>query len=430
MSINNDSINSNSFALSCKNQRIQRSQFFFYEAGSNVRFEISSPYIKDSSGNLIYTPTDLDMRRKAEILKYIKPNNNNVRKNKFSQLALLSNKNKNRIICPQDNRPKPTSSSDVPGKIINLYEDPNIPLYKYYPISQQFNFQNIKYDDFTRLMDKFPKYNIVTPNNECGEFATIIILNPDSNEFTFGFNIPISLTFSCDYNTLTYTSTGSDVKGQDPSGNNIFLPQGEPYKLVNANLSIINATLDVYYSTTLIKSINAIYKSDPEDEKNLNRSLLTASIDFVNSTSGASSVKTYVGNLYFPDFNLQTVSQYVYTYKLTVGIAYSEFTNIEVISTLEDSVFAYRTNTDGENISNDDAKNIQNARYGIIINPENKNIYTSNNTNAVVEMFNPESEFITPAYMPINIETTSLNVTSSGGGSSGGGSGGGGGSGY
>ena len=407
---------------SCQNQRKQRSQFFFYEAGSSVRFEMTSPYVRDSSGNLIYTPKQLDMRRKAEILKYVKPNNGNVRKNKFSQLAMLSNKNKNKIRCPHDNRPRPTSSSDVPGKIINLHEDPNVPLYKYFPVNQQFNFQNIKYDDYTRFMDKFPKYNIVAPNNTYGEFATIIILNPDSNQFTFGFNIPISLTFSCNYNTLTYTSSGTDIKGQDPSGNNIFLPQGEPYKIVNANLSIINATLEVYYSNTLIKSVNAIYRSDPANDKDLNNSLLTASVDFVNSSSGTSSFTTYVGNLYFPNCNLQTVSQYVYTYQLKVGIAYSEFSNIETIDNLEDSIFAYRTNTDGENISNDDAKNIQNAKYGIIINPENKNINTSNNKNSIVEMFNPNGEFITPPYIPINIETTSLNVTS--GGSSGGSSGG------
>ena len=410
MSINNESINPNSFTLSCQNQRKQRSQFFFFEAGSNVRFNISCPYVKDSNGNLIYTPRELDMRRKAEILKYVKPNNGNVRKNKFSQLVMLSNKNKNKIKCPDDNRPKPTSSSDVPGKIINLYEDPNVPLYNYFPVSQQFNFQNIKYDDYSRLMDKFPKYNIVTPNNTYGEFANIVILNPDSNSFTFAFSIPISITFSCDYNTLTNISTGSDVKGEDPNGNTIFLPQGEPYKIVNANLSIIDATLEVYYSNTLIKTVKAIYKSNPEDDKDLNSSLLTVSIDFTNSSSGEASDTTYAGNLYFPVFELQTVSQYVYTYQLKVGIAYSEFTNIEVISNLEDSIFAYRTNSDGEDISNVDAKNVQNAKYGIIINPENKNIYISNSINSVVEMFNPNGEFVTPSYMPINLETTSLNV--------------------
>ena len=51
-----------SFSMNCQNLRKQRSRFFFYEAGSNVRYETTSPYVKDSSGNLIYTPKDLQVK--------------------------------------------------------------------------------------------------------------------------------------------------------------------------------------------------------------------------------------------------------------------------------------------------------------------------------------------------------------------------------
>ena len=57
-------------------------------------------------------------------------------------ITFQSKKNRNKVICPNDNTPKPTSSSDVPGKIINLYEDPNVPLYNYFPLTEQFKFQN------------------------------------------------------------------------------------------------------------------------------------------------------------------------------------------------------------------------------------------------------------------------------------------------
>ena len=80
------------FTLSCINQRKQRSQFFFHEGGAKSRFTPVCPYIKNSSGELIYTPKQLDMRRKAEILKYIKPTNGNVSKNKYSQLATSTKK--------------------------------------------------------------------------------------------------------------------------------------------------------------------------------------------------------------------------------------------------------------------------------------------------------------------------------------------------
>ena len=76
-----------SFLLSCTNQRKQRSEFFFFEGGSNVRFDISSPYTYDASGKLVYSQEKLNMRRKAEILKYSRPTQNNVTKNKYSQLA-------------------------------------------------------------------------------------------------------------------------------------------------------------------------------------------------------------------------------------------------------------------------------------------------------------------------------------------------------
>ena len=158
------------FSLTCTNQRKQRSQFFFFEGGAKSRFTPTCPYIKDSSGNLIYTPRDLDMRRKAEILKYIKPQNGNVSKNKYAQLATATKKNKNKVICPNDNTPKPTSSSDVPGKIINLHENPNVPLYNYFPLTEQFKFQNIKYDNFKRLFDTFTNKNVLTPN---GLFRTL-----------------------------------------------------------------------------------------------------------------------------------------------------------------------------------------------------------------------------------------------------------------
>ena len=55
--------------LTCTNQRKQRQQFFLHEAGGETRYTVISPYTYDASGRLIYTPEELAMRRKAEILK-------------------------------------------------------------------------------------------------------------------------------------------------------------------------------------------------------------------------------------------------------------------------------------------------------------------------------------------------------------------------
>ena len=44
------------FFLTCTNQSKQRTRFFFFEAGSNTRFTVVSPYTNDASGNPLYTP--------------------------------------------------------------------------------------------------------------------------------------------------------------------------------------------------------------------------------------------------------------------------------------------------------------------------------------------------------------------------------------
>ena len=91
-----------------------------------------------------YTKYQLDMRRKAEILKYNKNNKTNkmTKAQEWSSIvngngpvnqsrinAIINNNNPE---CPDDLLiPTPTSSSDIPGPIINLVYDETVPLYNY-----------------------------------------------------------------------------------------------------------------------------------------------------------------------------------------------------------------------------------------------------------------------------------------------------------
>jgi hypothetical protein len=97
---------------------------------------LASPYLE-------FTRTQLDMRRKVEILKY-ENNATNTKTNNFTknqQWSMLVNgtmKNAPQIkiqedqICPSnDYLPKLSSDSDVPGKVIVLQLDPSVPLYNY-----------------------------------------------------------------------------------------------------------------------------------------------------------------------------------------------------------------------------------------------------------------------------------------------------------
>lgn len=106
--------------------------------------------LQPSPYELGFTQTQLDMRRKVEILEY-KATRQNTKTNNFtrsqkwsqfirngsgaSQSVLNQIANNQRPIdelCPNDRFiPKPTYYSDVPGPIIDLVYDPNVPLYKY-----------------------------------------------------------------------------------------------------------------------------------------------------------------------------------------------------------------------------------------------------------------------------------------------------------
>jgi len=328
-----------SFLLTCNNQRKQRSQFFFYEGGSNIRFNITSPYVSDASGNLIYTPKQLDMRRKAEILKYIRPTESNVAKNKYSLLARQSNKQASRLSC-NNYINVPTSSSDVPGPVIHLKEDPTVPLYKYYSDNQQFQFQDIEYDDFKRLYDLFPIYNITSSNNITTHTNTIVILRPQTNELSFSFSFPICIQLEADYFTDA-RSIGID----------------------NVNIGIYSTELEIYYSDSLIvPKVTGVYRtgSTYEDEKSTDiaSSTVTISADLKSSSTGKVYISRYVGNAIFSNITLPSVSQYVYTCKLKVSLSYAEYNETSLS----------RASIDGANIGTNDEINVRNVKYRPFLN--------------------------------------------------------------
>lgn len=106
-------------------------KFFFLYNVPPTRLNIVSPY-----GS--YTQHDLDMRRKAEILKYNTSTTQGTitRSQKWRRIVNTSvnpsSTTSTILNCPLDDLIEtPTSSCDVPGPVILLYNDPNIPLYNY-----------------------------------------------------------------------------------------------------------------------------------------------------------------------------------------------------------------------------------------------------------------------------------------------------------
>jgi hypothetical protein len=109
----------------------------------------NNPYNLTYPGTLKkFTKLDLDMRRKVEILKY-SANNSSTQTNRFTKAEIyaqaisgkyqqrtysnvyIRENTQNNKLNPCPTVKTPTSSCGVPGPIIYLYEDNNVPLYNY-----------------------------------------------------------------------------------------------------------------------------------------------------------------------------------------------------------------------------------------------------------------------------------------------------------
>lgn len=98
-----------------------------------TRYTPTSPYPA-------HTKQQLDMRRKAEILKYksnmVSKTNNLTKKQTYASLAQSGSNPYNNFLaqltssCPaNDTKPTISTASDVPGPPMMLYMDPSVPVY-------------------------------------------------------------------------------------------------------------------------------------------------------------------------------------------------------------------------------------------------------------------------------------------------------------
>jgi len=337
------------FLLTCTNQRKQRQQFFLHQAGAETRYTVVSPYTYDASGRLIYTPKELDMRRKAEILKHQNTTNNYSGKRKWAYLASSTNTAR---ACPTIYKLTPNTSSDVPGKPMMLFNNPNVPLYNYKPLDTS-SYDEIPYDNYKRLYDIYPIANINAANGESAIITDIVILNPNNNSFAFGFTIPVSITYSATFRTVS------------------------SFAINYAQLFIQNAKLDIFYSDSLVAEVDALYNEQPLISKDLIISAANLTLDVQNSSVGPIHLEQYLGTIYIPPINLQTVTQYVYRCKITINIGYSEYS----LDMPRPPGEAYRSNINGGDITNSypkDATSLIDVKYGAIANIESPDNSISN----------------------------------------------------
>jgi hypothetical protein len=179
-----------------------------------IRYTPINPY------SLGYTQSQLDMRRKAEILQYNKTSNGksskkqtfatvvkgSLQRRTFSNYYLKGLQDGSEDACPNDILlPRLTTASDVPGPAMYLNYDPTIPLYNYNSQQQAYGTRNsdggamwlLNYD--TDILD----------DNNPQIFTLNIQPTIDNANYNFSFTTSVSL-FISGFNTA---HPGQDISG-------------------------------------------------------------------------------------------------------------------------------------------------------------------------------------------------------------------------
>lgn len=267
------------------------------------RFNLSSvdPYVSGA-----YTQFDLDMRRKAEILKYSSARmstqtNNMTKKQRYSGLvkgSIPSNRTNN-VPCYDLTRPTPTSACGVPGPIINLYNNQSIPLYNYATANRS--------------------YAVSIPTTTV-KWRTIVYPDVGFSADASGIAFYLQITNKIDQAAYTY---------------NVSLPIGLSISSLITSDMLINPTMTIDVSNIRLlvnynnKLVSPIHYSTISDVS------LNASITGISGET--LSIMQYLGVATFPNINLYTESGYVYTMYLQATV--SAYSGNSITSSTRDIYF-------------------------------------------------------------------------------------------
>ena len=245
-----------------------------------VRFNgVVNPYL-----NTNYTTSQLDMRRKAEILQY---NKNSSQTNKLTKAQRFTKAigRTATVTCANDLYiPSLSSSSGVPGPVVTLQYDPTVPLYNYAQNTASLGLVNT--EDTSKWIDS-TKDDIVSYDSIETVLLDLAINKIETSSVTFSINSPI----------------GIYVDGTAASA-------------IVGTVSLNSIEVSVYYNDTnyLLTSLIAPVINTLTDLKSK-----TASFT-VSNTSPPISKKfsgvIYIGNLNITNLTLPTMNGYVYKIKV------------------------------------------------------------------------------------------------------------------
>jgi hypothetical protein len=187
--------------------------------------------------------------------------------------------------------PTPTSSSGVPGPVINLIRDLDVPLYNYKNSTDTANYgiippTNIKFIDYKI------EENILAPNNTSTTIFLLNIINSNDIGAYFNFEIPLTMYFSGE-NIIQNTSSSYDFDKE------------------TFDMTINVPTISVYYSASNV-ILNNEYDISFNGINNISFDLsLNSDTNYFTQFSG----EIYIGVLKVTKLFLYTQPGYVYTIK-------------------------------------------------------------------------------------------------------------------
>ena len=287
------------------------------------RYTPSNPYIDNLGMSTGITQEQLNMRRKVEILKYNKQNtqtNRPTRSLTFAQRMtgrynIQQGTDLNGVLCPADSSIRVLSTSaNIPGPPIELWEDSSVPLYNY--VKNVNGYGDQIYSVFNEFTFK-PHLNVELQRNNTEIGMLYIDKDIESNYTTFNYKLPISLYIS---------GTNIDIG----NANKTF-----QYTGLNSLITIIG----MFYNNTQIAQpitynvkkefLNDISFSLPENiYENV---LVPGTFDFIASV--------YIGYIDMQNILLTTEPGYVYTVQHKINSNTITVSNItDTLDTLNISI--------------------------------------------------------------------------------------------
>jgi len=293
-----------------------------------TRFNPQNPYLQG------YKQFQLNMRRKAEILKYdpsrqSSQTNSLTKSQRWGQIASgkyqtqsfskitgadgitkingipVDSKAQYIPLKCKDNKigiSTPSTACNVPGPTIQLYNDGITPIYMLATKVDNYATQTSSsptvyyvnsYNNVTTTFVNTTQTSTFTNNTTPVNFASIYIVNPSQDTMTFTMSIPISLYIggSLKYN-YPYAYTGS---------------------IIDISISIQNVYLDALYGSN-------IHVISPDPYFQYDTTPVTFDILKINSGQNTFYASSSIGQLQISNIVLPTISGYIFDFRLSFNI--------------------------------------------------------------------------------------------------------------